>query len=169
MLFLTLSIVFPMLLMAADVTPAQALQQAQNFVKSRTSFTGGPRRAPGTVPQMKQPRRVKGLYVFNMSKGGFVVVSNDDRTRPILGFSDSGSFDPDNMPANMRHGCRAMPTRLPGCSSMGAVATLRLKPPTCPLWGDGTPPRTVGRDRHRPAGQHDMEPGRALQQPLSCI
>ena len=102
MLFLMLSIVFPMLLMAADVTPAQALQQAQNFVKSRTSFTGGPRRAPGTVPQMKQPRRVKGLYVFNMSKGGFVVVSNDDRTRPILGFSDSGSFDPDNMPANMQ-------------------------------------------------------------------
>ena len=35
-------------------------------------------------------------------KGGFVIVSNESRTIPILGYSDSGTFDPDNMPENMR-------------------------------------------------------------------
>lgn len=47
--------------------------------------------------------RVSGLYVINVANdGGFVIVSNDDRTFPILGFGESGNIDPDNMPANMR-------------------------------------------------------------------
>ena len=46
---------------------------------------------------------MSGLYVFNVSdNGGFVIVSNDDVAVPILGYSDNGSIDPDNMPDNMR-------------------------------------------------------------------
>ena len=40
------------------------------------------------------------FYVFNGGKG-FVIVSGDDRATPILGYSDEGSFDPDNIPPNM--------------------------------------------------------------------
>ena len=42
-------------------------------------------------------------YVFN-AKGdkGFVIVSGDERAKPILGYSDHGSFDYDNMPAAMK-------------------------------------------------------------------
>ena len=42
-------------------------------------------------------------YVFNAGgEGGYVIVSGDDRTEPILGYVDQGSFDPDNIPENMR-------------------------------------------------------------------
>ncbi|MBR5602715.1 MAG: Spi family protease inhibitor, partial [Bacteroidales bacterium] len=37
------------------------------------------------------------LYVFNIDGGGFVVVSADNRVKPILAYSEKGSFDAGNM------------------------------------------------------------------------
>jgi hypothetical protein len=43
-------------------------------------------------------------YVFNVDdNGGYVIVSGDDRTEPILGYVEQGTFDPDNMPENMQY------------------------------------------------------------------
>ena len=43
-------------------------------------------------------------YVFNIgTDGGFVVVSGDDRTNPILGFSFEGTFDANRVPVNMKN------------------------------------------------------------------
>ena len=42
------------------------------------------------------------LHVFNIDGGGYVVVSGDDRTEDILGYSLTGTFDPENLPENMR-------------------------------------------------------------------
>ena len=90
-------------LWADHVTVDQARQQAQTFLNSRIASGSGPRHAPGTMPQLLQEQQVSGLYVFNISNdGGFVIVSDDDRTVPILGFGDSGHIDPNNMPDNMR-------------------------------------------------------------------
>ena len=42
-------------------------------------------------------------FVFNVpGDGGFVIVAGDDRVRPVLGYSHTGSFDPDNLPENLR-------------------------------------------------------------------
>lgn len=43
-------------------------------------------------------------YVFNnVRKGkGFIIISGDDSTDEILGYSDSGSFNPDSIPENMK-------------------------------------------------------------------
>ena len=42
-------------------------------------------------------------YIFNAdADGGYVIVSGDDRIEPILGYVEQGSFDPDNIPENMR-------------------------------------------------------------------
>ena len=86
---------------AENITAEQALQQAQSFLKSHKAANGR-RNAPAAAPQMKLAGQVSGLYVFNATDGGFVIVSNDDRTVPVLGYSDSGSFDPSTMPDNMR-------------------------------------------------------------------
>ena len=86
---------------AGQVTEDQARQQAQNFLTNLRP-TSGARRAPGIMPPFTSTRQVSGLYVFNVSGGGFVIVSNDDRTVPVLGYSDTGSIDPDDMPDNMR-------------------------------------------------------------------
>lgn len=42
-------------------------------------------------------------YVFNAGgDNGYVIVSGDDRTEPILGYVEQGSFDAENIPENMR-------------------------------------------------------------------
>ena len=43
------------------------------------------------------------LYVFNNEGGGFLVVSADDAAAPLLGYSDTGSFDADAMPPAMQY------------------------------------------------------------------
>ncbi len=43
------------------------------------------------------------LYAFNRGKGeGFIIVPGDDEAVPVLGFGESGHFDADDMPDNMR-------------------------------------------------------------------
>ena len=47
--------------------------------------------------------QVCGLYVFCLGEqGGFIIVSNDDKTLPILGFSEDGTLDLENMPDEQR-------------------------------------------------------------------
>lgn len=43
-----------------------------------------------------------GVYVFNADGGGFVLVAADDCARPVLGYSLTGSFRIEDMPANVR-------------------------------------------------------------------
>ena len=81
---------------AQEVSEKEAQERAQTFVRSHYGRKGG-------GPELKSLGQVNGLYVFNMNdKGGFVIVSNDKRTTPILGYSESGTIDPDNMPDVMK-------------------------------------------------------------------
>ena len=92
---------------AEELTKKQALELAKQFVASHISAPDNGNAARGnirqTAPTINEAGQVSGLYVFNVSDdGGFVIVSNDDRTVPILGFGQKGNIDPDNMPDNMR-------------------------------------------------------------------
>lgn len=103
-LLLILCIVAVTIATAESVTPQQALEQARSFMQRREADGSRPRKAPGRQAlQLKMVGEESGLYLFNVSDGeGFVIVSNDDRTVPILGYSDSGTLDPARMPENMR-------------------------------------------------------------------
>ena len=71
---------------AEQVTEEQARQQALEFLTSHWHANGA-RRAPNTMPQFTTIRQVSGLYEFNMGDDGdFVIVSNDDRAIPVLGY-----------------------------------------------------------------------------------
>ena len=81
---------------ADEVTEKKAQELAKSFVNSHLGRKGG-------GSELKSLGKVSGLYVFSMSEeGGFVIVSNDDATIPILGYSDKGALDPNDMPDNMR-------------------------------------------------------------------
>ena len=42
-------------------------------------------------------------FIYNNIKGdGFVIISGEDQTQPVLGFSDKGSFSATNMPENVK-------------------------------------------------------------------
>ena len=86
---------------AKPVTEQQALQKAQNFLKDKRLQTKNVRRASKAGQQ--QSTAQEDFYIFNVEdNGGFVIVSGDDRTEEILGYSDEGHIDIDNMPDNMR-------------------------------------------------------------------
>ena len=85
---------------AGEVTEQQALQKAINFMQGKPLSSSKPKRlhrAPS------QNAKCNAYYVFNAEdNGGFVIVSGDDRTEEILGYSDCGSFDTYNMPSNVK-------------------------------------------------------------------
>jgi len=84
---------------ADEVTEKEALGFASEFVENHFKQSG----RKGGNSELKSLGQVSGLYVFSMSdKGGFVIVSNESRTTHILGYSENGKFDADNMPDNMR-------------------------------------------------------------------
>ena len=87
-------------LQAAQVNKNDALQKAERFVAGRQAAARG---AAGQTMSLKTALDNPYYYVFNIgTDGGFVIVSGDDRTPEILGYSDQGSFDAQNIPENMR-------------------------------------------------------------------
>lgn len=89
---------------ANPVGKEEAQQVAQQFMQ-RQLHSKGARRAPRMVrvSPADNSQAIENLYLFNASDGqGFVIVSGDDRTEPILGYSTCGSIDVDQMPENMR-------------------------------------------------------------------
>ena len=103
--FFTLLLAMSMMTAWADPVSKKAAQQvAQEFMQRQLNIQGS-HRAPRMVKlnTSSSNQEYESLYLFNASDGqGFVVVSGDDRTEPILGYSTSGSIDLDNIPENMR-------------------------------------------------------------------
>ena len=80
---------------SSNATPIQRIQRATNAATPsqpmRLAYTQ--QQAHSTTPA---------LYVFNAPDHGYVLVSADDHTRVILGYSDTDIFNPDSIPDNLR-------------------------------------------------------------------
>ncbi|MBR3445471.1 MAG: C10 family peptidase [Prevotella sp.] len=129
------------------ITKQQALAQAQTFMKSKgrsLSSNTDIRRAPRKGAQNDNAY----YYVFNADNNlGFVIVSGDDRTEPILGYSDTGSFDLDNLPENAQSFLAEITEQMEYMEAKG-LSSQRRAPETAkraiaPLltttWGQGNP------------------------------
>ncbi|MDY0339461.1 MAG: C10 family peptidase, partial [Acholeplasmataceae bacterium] len=109
-LFSLLFVVFIVLngIFAATITPETAKQTAVNFFvqKSTIVTANGQRLKMQKAPSLKRVAENTvtenpQFYIFNREdSAGFVIVAADDRVVPILGYADSGSFDPNNIPPN---------------------------------------------------------------------
>ena len=140
-------------LWAEDVTTEQALELAQNFLnKQQAASPGRPRKAQGTQKQLTLQGKVSGLYVFDVKdSGGFVIVSNDDRTYPILGFSESDNIDINNIPDNMRAWLQGYAKEIawlqqqkstiapPKSEKVGTHSTAAVAPLCTSKWNQDTP------------------------------
>ena len=65
-------------------------------IKQSSAYEKGPQKA----------RRISSeepaFYVFNLEDGGFILASGDDCTDPILAYGESGEFNLDSIPANVK-------------------------------------------------------------------
>ena len=88
--------------MANPVTKTMALQKAKLFAKERM---GRPNENVVITYQsdLKGKPGHPGLYLCNYgSDKGYVILSGDDRTVPVLAYSEKGSLDVDHLPENMK-------------------------------------------------------------------
>lgn len=91
---------------ADPIDVEQARQTAENFRKKPAK--GGKHRAKLQSGELQYAftqmtdNGAPAVYVFNTGNG-FVLTSADDATTPILGYSDSGDFDPNNIPDGLKY------------------------------------------------------------------
>lgn len=82
---------------AEQVSKHQALQKAQQFMPGKQFGEGRSFARSGNLSESEP------FYVFNAEGNqGFVIVSGDDRTTEILGYSTTGSLDLNQLPENLK-------------------------------------------------------------------
>jgi hypothetical protein len=94
-----------MMAMAGPITPDEARQKITKFMSPRRSAAvlQDLRLVATSHYQEQSDVMSPSYYVFNVGEGqGFIIAGADDRIPAVLGYSDRGSFDPENMPVNMQ-------------------------------------------------------------------
>ena len=136
---------------AGQVNEQQAREKAKMFMTKR-SLTRGvsalqrvymPQNTPSAMASVNEAP----LYLFNLDGGGYVIVSGDDRTTEILGFSERGHIDVNKMPSNMKNwlnGYVKKIQKLPANAVPQQRATTRaakadLQPKLKTTWGQDWP------------------------------
>ena len=93
---------------AQEISVREASSLAAEFFAARYGNSGlyagnGKSTEPAYVGRSETNPEKADLYVFNNSDRGFVIISGDTRTDGIvLGYSDEGAFNPDNIPVNLK-------------------------------------------------------------------
>ena len=82
--------------MADVVSSSEALSVAKKFMNASSATL-----VLSSSEVSNKADSTPSFYVFNISGGGWVIVSGEDCTTPILGYSDKGSFNPSYMPVNL--------------------------------------------------------------------
>ena len=93
------------LMATADPIDLQSVKRkAETFLKEKvSSIIDKPMNLAYRQP-LPDNEEQTAFYVFNSSDGkGYVIVSGDDRTEQVLGYSPTGHIDPEAMPDNMKY------------------------------------------------------------------
>ena len=86
---------------AQQLTEQQAMDRALQYLNGKAAKARSKGKTDGVKMTVAKVDAEK-IYAFNRENGGYVIASADSRTLPVLGYSDSGSIDWENMPENMR-------------------------------------------------------------------
>ncbi len=88
---------------AAPVNENQARNIAASFMANHSMRSTSLRMAH-KAPMVKTAGADNAAYyVFTGNQGGYVIVAGDDRAPAVLGYSDKGTFDSQNMPEAMQY------------------------------------------------------------------
>ncbi len=102
-----MSLLFPATSIAQHVSVEQAREKATEFFKGKAS-NGTNSSARKAMKQRSEAKLTLAnqdatYYVFNVGESqGFVIVSGDERTTPVLGYADKGRFEEGNLPEGLK-------------------------------------------------------------------
>lgn len=103
LLSLLAGVLFAGQLMAAIVQPDAATTVARNFIYERFVTAGSAVSASEIDLQLINTRESNGqpaYYVFNVEKGGWIIIAADDVFSPVIGYAADGKFPAGQLDAN---------------------------------------------------------------------
>lgn len=107
-----------------NVTPEKAQVKAKAFLSGKLMS-----KMHAVNPDLKLVRSDDGYYAFNVGNNeGFVIVSGDERSSEIIGYSDHGHFDLSEMPYPMRCWMRGYSHTIQNLSKSAARAEHKSRP-----------------------------------------
>ena len=128
---------------ASQITEQQALQIAAKYADIDTKTYPQRMKAAG------KQEKAAAYYAFNIGDNdGFVIVSGDDSLTELVGYSDSGSFDSDNIPDNMHSWLQTYSDYVASVQNgeskakrqqLGKVTTVVVRPFVTTEWNQGEP------------------------------
>lgn len=144
---------------AAQIDESAARNTAARFMATHQmgAVAGArPAKAPRRNAAATTAEQSSAYYVFNTQQGdGYVIVSGDDRTIPVLGYGTNGAFDPNDVPENMQWWLEQYVTEIAlldsapldaqnSAAQTGSViakasSTAAIVPLTTSLWGQRAP------------------------------
>ena len=144
--FLMTCLVTVMAATANPVTENQAREIASQFLATH-AHSGTAKLATGAPATAVTPvTRQAAYYIFNAvaADKGYVIVAADDRLPAVLGYSDSGSFDADDVPPALQEWLDGYAAQVEaiaaGASPEVRTATRAAIEPMLPVrWGQGMP------------------------------
>ena len=130
-----------LVMQAASISEQEAFRKAQQFMQNKRFIQNDVHRA-----RMRNADS-NAYYIFNAEdNGGFVVVAGDDRMKGILGYSEKGTFDCENIPDNLKwllNYYSQIANSLPLENSNSTLAASSGRPELQPLvtttWDQGAP------------------------------
>ena len=94
---------------AGNISASAARTAANSFIKTQLSNMPGSFKAPALadlkLAHTEASSKVTGAndyYVFNINGGGFIIIAGEDRATQVLGYSDNGRFDINNLPDGLK-------------------------------------------------------------------
>ncbi len=100
-LLLIITLAFATQLQAEQIGVTEAQNIAYKFARKSNRLKA----ATGTDVKLVYTENAdngsNSFYVFNTTNNGFVIVSGESNTEEVLGYSDAGAFDPNNIPPAM--------------------------------------------------------------------
>lgn len=133
-------------LQARPVDQETARRLGQSFVKANFEFTRQSMDL-NLVQTAFSDRGEACYYVFNVGEMGFVIIAANDNYRPIIGYSDEGVFNPDDMGP-------ALVDYLEGVR-LGVMASATASSPTVSVNADWVSLERTGRLVSRHGGRAD--------------
>ena len=136
---------------AAPITKEQAQKKAAAFAVQKGMTLSLKQSSAHRAPKVKE-QDDSPYYVFDMdANGGFVIVSGDDRTSSIIGYTENGNYDEETLPDNMKSWLRMVADRIltlgdapmmPAATpaqrrAQGSMST--VSPLMSSQWNQGTP------------------------------
>ena len=136
-------------LSAHQLSPSEALSRVTKET-SATKSLRGVRYNPTPLMTVKAPsdKAMTGLYVFDTDGNGYIIVSADDCAVPLLGYSDSGRFETDNLPPQLKSWLEFYADQIAWASkrgvtlrvnTLGATAKAAIAPLTKSKWNQSAP------------------------------